>query len=103
MNNVSENRDNENRTDGIPIGPNSTVIPAEDRNTIESLRNLESNGTRTSPIDPSRILVPITEACLVLYSIIVIISLVMVALVVIMALIKKYFTKNDVNSIWTLL
>ena len=101
MNSLSENRGRGSRSDDMLIGCNTSVTQTETRMTFGSSRNSESSGARSPPRDPLRILVPITDGCLILYAIIVIISLAMVALIVTMAIIKKYFTKSAFNSIWT--
>ena len=98
MRRVSENRDNGNRTDDMSMGGNDLVMTVEAISTLRSLENLAPNDTRRPAFDPLRILVPMTDTCLILYAIVVILSMAMIALVVILAVIKKYFPWSDLQK-----
>ena len=59
------------------------------------------NDPSDSPCDPLKILIPMTNACLIIGAVIFILALAIVALIVVMAIIKVYFMKGDFDSIWT--
>ena len=59
------------------------------------------NDPSESSCDPLRVLIPITNGCLIIGAIIFILALAIVALIVMMAIIKVYFMKGDFDSIWT--
>ena len=98
MRRISEKRGNGNRTDDMPIGDNGPVIPREATSTFQSLGNSASNETRTPTFDPLTILVPMTDMCLILYAIVVILAMAMIACVVILAIIKKHFPESDLRK-----
>ena len=94
---VSESRDNEielemvgNRAAATSIGHNSSVLHEEATCAFDSVGNTISNETRTPPFDPLKILMPMTYACLVLFTALIFFALGMVALFGVVAIINKY-------------
>ena len=87
--------------------PKSTLVPetqiaSRTTSRFGSFQGTSYNNTTTSPsFDPLKILIPITDGCLILMAIIFVIALAIVALIVSMAIIKVYFMKGEVGSIWT--
>ena len=76
----------------------ATVRFNPDRN-LTFIPSVES--TQASQCDPLKILIPMTDAVLVITAIIFIVALGIVALIVIMAIIKNHFSNEKVGSIWT--
>ena len=72
------------------------------RNKTRNLTSIPSvESTQASQCDPLKILIPMTDAVLVITAIIFIVALGIVALIVIMAIIKNHFSNGKVGSIWT--
>ena len=99
---VSENCDGEielemirNRSSDMPTVHHDRVISEGDTSTPGSLASFASNETRTPPFDLLTILVPITDTCLILYAIIILLALGIVACVVILAIFHKYLPESE--------
>ena len=77
------------------IASDTSCYPISDLNNDPCTEN--SVPTR----DPLTVLIPITDGVLVITAIIFIVALGFVAVIVVMALIKVYFLKDELDSIWT--
>ena len=99
MEGLSENRRLAIRTNPLLISDNHSARSSEAN--ISLLRTYERNETGTTSCDPLTILVPMTDACLIVMAIIFIIALAIVALIVSMAIIKVYFSNGIFKSVWT--
>ena len=93
-----------NNTNGLP---ETTLVSALQTASITTSRfgvfqSTSYNDTTTSSsCDPLKILIPITNGCLILMAVIFVIALGIVGLIVIMAIIKVYFMKGEIGSLWT--
>ena len=77
---------------------NRSIRPSLERHIgVDSM----TGNIETSKWDPLKILIPITDAVLIIMGVIFVLALGIVTLIVVMAIIKVYFKDDEVDGIWT--
>ena len=100
-----ENPNNGRRAYSLNIPPTPFTISrsSESTSSFGSIQNFGLDSSRESSStewDPLSVLIPATDGVLIITAIIFVVALGFVALIVVMAIIKVYFMKDELNSIW---
>ena len=84
--------------------PSRLTRPSTTSATFEYVPNITSVSsveTQVQKCDPLTVLIPITDGIIIIMAVIFLVALGIVALIVAMAIMKVYFAKGKVHSIWT--
>ena len=84
--------------------PSRLTRPSTSSATFEYVPNttsVSSIETQAQKCDPLTVLIPITDGMIIIMAVIFLVALGIVALIVAMAIMKVYFAKGKVHSIWT--
>ena len=84
-----------------PYRVSRSIVSDTNFDPIPNLNNDPFTENSVPKRDPLTVLIPITDGVLVITAIIFIVALGFVAVIVVMALIKVYFLKDELDSIWT--
>ena len=100
----ADNHNEDRRTNSLnnPHTPFNITRSLEASN-FGSIQNFGLDSSREGSAnvwDPLSVLIPVTDGVLIITAIIFIVALGFVALIVVMAIIKVYFMKDELESIW---